>query len=525
MRASPSHHSSGVGPSRWRSFFKYSLLALFILFMGAAGVGLGLYGKFIGAHSLSDVLHGLGSSAAVIANPRAYFPGRDRITVLCLGLDRNIMISRDPKKNGMPYTTGARSDVMMVASLDLRDQSVSILSVPRDTRVELPSGKTAKINQAHADGGIPYTRETVEKFLGVPVDYHVVIKQEAIQKVVDALGGLPINVQGALHNGERGPMDYDDNWGNLHIHLKPGRQVLNGEQVVGYMRFRHDQEGDFGRIRRQQQVIQALSQTVKNPAVLLKAPGLLDAIRAYVKTDLTPDQQLALANLFHRVDSGTIQTAQLPIAGDVKVGRVSYLEPDEFKKEAVVDWILRGNRDAMNRMIRISLKNASGDRELYQRTYNCLRHFGFDVVRSGRAQGDPIATTRAVQHGNLKGAARRVLEVLGVGGNVEKDDERGPDVTLYIGKDLANNQVLAMSESWPELPQRAVRLASRSETTRRPRRPRPAQVEIRSLEPASQPKEEEPAPSEPSAEPAPPADTPGTEVPTPAPPDNSTTGG
>jgi hypothetical protein len=278
------------------------------------------------------------------------------------------------------------------------------------------------------------------------------------------------------------------------------------------MRFRHDAEGDFGRIRRQQQVIQALSSEVKSPAVLLKAGSLIDAIRSSVQTDLGNDQQLALAHLFHKVDSSNIQTAQLPTADDVTVRGVSYLEPDEFKKDAVVDWILRGDANGMNRLIRISLKNASGDRALYQKVYRCLRAYGFEVARSGRAP-QTLATTRAVQHGNLRGAARRVLQVLNVPGDVQKDDDRGPDVTLYVGKDLANNQVVALSDMWPETPVRAVRLASRSGSRRK--RARSAEVEIRSVSTEPEPEMlEEPAPVEPTApepEPEPAPDTPGEE--------------
>src|SRR5205085_30027 len=109
-----------------------------------------------------------------LMNPRQAFPGQDKITVLCLGLDRNIYHGKSHKDplNGQPYTKGSRSDVMMVATLDLAKGTVSILSVPRDTRVQLP-GKHhwSKINQAHADGGIPYTRQTVEEFLNTKLDH------------------------------------------------------------------------------------------------------------------------------------------------------------------------------------------------------------------------------------------------------------------------------------------------------------------------------------------------------------------
>ncbi len=449
MRA-PSEYDYATEPRRrrssgWRTTLKVGALLFLAVFIGTlAGAAL-LWQKWSGGKSsLGDMFHTVG----VLVDPAQAFPGQDRLTVLCLGLDRNIFTTRDPKLkhlNGMPYTKGSRSDVMMVASLDLKHQAVSILSIPRDTRVILP-GKShySKINQAHADGGIPYTMETVEQFLGCKLDHYVVIKQEAIQHVVDSLGGVKVKVP---HD-----MDYDDSWGQLHIHLREGEQVLNGEQAVGFMRFRHDREGDFGRIKRQQQVIQTLGQEAKSPAVIAKAPGLIDAIRKYVQTDLTPDQQLALAKLFNKMDPANIQTAQLPVLDTATIRNVSYVIPDDDRKEAAVDWIIHGNPDAMNRMIRVEMLNASGDPELYGKVYDCLRHYGFNVVRAGRARGKREAS-HAVQHSAVKGAARQVLKVLGVNGTVEKGADAVTDVTLYVGQDLANSRVLAMADLWPPIPE------------------------------------------------------------------------
>ena len=515
--------SSPRSSSRWRAAFKVTAIFVLILSCGAIGVALSLLGGFYGTPAWLSIPKLFGA-ANTIRDPRKAFPGQDRITVLCLGLDRNYLISKDPKLNGMPYTKGSRSDVMMVASLDLAHQTVSILSVPRDTRVRLPGKRYfSKINQAHADGGIPYTRQAVEEFLGIKLDHHVVIKQEAIQGAVSALGGLRLQVEK--------DMKYDDNWGGLHIDLKEGEHTLNGEQVVGYMRFRKDQEGDFGRMRRQQQVIQTLSERVKSPAVLMKAHGLIGALRKYIQTDLTPDQQLALATLFHKVQTGNIVTASLPVAETATIREVSYVIPDDWKKEAAVDWLLRGNHEAMNRLIRVEVRDASGDRELFRQTYDCLRHYGFDVTR-GRTVREPAPVTRAVQHGTLRGAGRRVLEVLGLGGNVERSQESGPDVTLYVGQDLQDSPILAYSDSWPEIPERPrpTRVARRS---RRSRDRVPVRVRRAAEEPDTEDAAEPADPSgaatgEPAQEPpdgdqsAPTAPTPPTDVPgdteTPTPP-------
>jgi LCP family protein required for cell wall assembly len=315
-----------------RDLLVRSLIVLVVtLLVAGAGRAATLLKRFYGGGSL---ITNVRDTVRVIQDPRQFFPGRDRITVLCLGLDRNILRSRNPKLNGMPYTKGARSDVLMVASLDLADRTVHVLSIPRDTWMEYPGAHAGKINEAHARGGIPYTRQAVERLLEVPIDYHVVIRQEAIEAVAAALGGVRVNVEK--------DMDYDDRWGQLHIHLKRGEQELDGRQLVGYLRFRHDAEGDLGRIRRQQQVLHAIARELKRPVVLTHAGALIDAIHGSVQTDLAPEQQLALAHLFHRLGPDRVQTVSLPII-PLRGGSVV---PDEARKQAAVARLLGRNSTA-----------------------------------------------------------------------------------------------------------------------------------------------------------------------------------
>jgi len=199
-------------------------LVVFTIGCMASGAGLYLAQKFAGQRGFHPLIAvGRAAHYADVAfNPAQTFPGRRRINLLCLGLDRNWT------RKDMPYTKGARSDTMMVASLDLERRAVSVLSIPRDTWVELPGAhRHAKINDAFARGGAPYAIQTAEEFLGAKIDYYVVIKQEAIQGAIDQLGGLNVPVEKS--------MNYDDNWGHLHVHLKSGQQRLTGEQTVGYM--------------------------------------------------------------------------------------------------------------------------------------------------------------------------------------------------------------------------------------------------------------------------------------------------
>jgi hypothetical protein len=173
--------------------------------------------------------------------------------------------------------------------------------------------------------------------------------------------------------------------------------------------------------------------------------------------------------------------------------------PDDFGKEAAVDWIVNGNADAMNRLIKVELRNASGDRALYNKVSECLRHYGFEVVRGGREAGDPQPTTRAVQRTNMRGAARRVLEVLGIRADVTKEegDPWGADVVLYVGQDMETNQVVSTPDYWPEIPSRPAR---RRETRRRRSQDSDTLVRVRAVEPE--------AAEESNADEAPAAETP-----------------
>ncbi|MBV8339252.1 MAG: LCP family protein, partial [Candidatus Eremiobacteraeota bacterium] len=137
------------------------------------------------------------------------------------------------------------SDAVVLAHLDLDRPTITLVSVPRDTWVHIPGHGHNKINAAIGLGGPQLTAKVVSALTGAPIDATMVVQPEGAKQLVDAIGGLNVNVEK--------DMDYDDNYGNLHIHLKKGEHYLTGGQVAGYIRFRHDPEGDYGRMRRQQQ--------------------------------------------------------------------------------------------------------------------------------------------------------------------------------------------------------------------------------------------------------------------------------
>ncbi len=171
--------------------------------------------------------------------------GSDKVTFILLGYD-----SVDEFAH--------RSDTLMVGAVDFYARKVRIVSIPRDTLVHIPGRGFNRINAAYALGHEDLTRRTVEQFTGVEIDYIVSVNYDGFVEVVDALGGVDMTVEHAMH--------YDDRRGDVHIHFDPGDYHFDGQQALEYARFRHDATGDFGRIERQQNLIMALFSQAVQPS-------------------------------------------------------------------------------------------------------------------------------------------------------------------------------------------------------------------------------------------------------------------
>lgn len=178
------------------------------------------------------------------------------------------------------------ADTILLVRLDPGANRVVLLSIPRDVWVNLPGFGWHKVNAASPLGGPELMKEAVAQITGVRPERYVVVSLEALRKAVDALGGVRVCV-------ER-PMRYVDTAAGLSIDLKPGCQVLGGEEAEGYLRFRKDALGDIGRVQRQQAFFHALKDQLLSPAGLLRLPRAVAAVEPYVKTDLTREERGAI---------------------------------------------------------------------------------------------------------------------------------------------------------------------------------------------------------------------------------------
>ncbi|HEY3313905.1 MAG TPA: LCP family protein [Bacillota bacterium] len=205
-------------------------------------------------------------------------------------------------------------------SLNPTLKDVRLLDIPRDTRAELPGHGVDKINAAYALGGAALAKASVSKLLGVPIDYYVKIDLTGAAKLIDILGGVDLTIDR--------PMDYDDPAQDLHIHLSPEPQHLDGEQAMGFVRWRSDGLGDIGRISRQQQFIKAIAAQVMTPAVLPRIPALIAKARKSVTTDIPLGLQVSMVMSGYNSYQNGLTTETLPGTAQY-IDNLGYWVPDQ----------------------------------------------------------------------------------------------------------------------------------------------------------------------------------------------------
>jgi len=244
------------------------------------------------------------------------------MNILLLGLD-----SRDQS---------IRSDTVMVISLNRQSEEINIFSIPRDMRVPIAGHGEDKINHAYAYGGVALSKDTVERFLGVKVDYYIETDFDGFAHVIDILGGIELDVEKRMYYHGI----------DVVIDLQPGPQHLDGDKALQYVRWRSDGEADLGRVRRQQQLMEALLQEAITFKNFLKIPKILPEIADYVKTDLELNQAISLANRLKNVDFEQINTFTLP-GRDAMISGVSYLIPEEEEIRSLVNEYMRERRSRL----------------------------------------------------------------------------------------------------------------------------------------------------------------------------------
>ncbi|HZG74176.1 MAG TPA: LCP family protein [Chondromyces sp.] len=266
---------------RKRIVLSFVVLPLILLMFTAAGYGAFLYKKAETVLSDSFLDDGRGKSPLRDAEVH---PLKDNVSILLIGVDG----SKAREKN-KDFGQKLRSDALMVATLNVEDKSIKLVSIPRDSYVYVPEVEyKTKINHAHAFGGPKATIETVEELLDIPIDYYVRMNFYAFMDVVNALDGIKVNVPYEL---------YEKNSEDKHnaIHLEPGVQILNGEEALALARTRN-YDNDIERGKRQQAIMEAVITEAASIKSISKYDEMLEAIGSNMRTNMTFSEMKSLIN-------------------------------------------------------------------------------------------------------------------------------------------------------------------------------------------------------------------------------------
>lgn len=364
-----------------RRWWKWVALGVLLAVVGWAG--------WLGYVTYAGLRQGLGGGGGEVAPPLVE-PG-SWVNVLVLGLDYQL------DSSGKPITDWRRShgraDTVMLVSFDLERREVGVLSLPRDSRVDIPGRGPDKLNAAHAYGGPGLAMRTVQELTGVPVHYYVRTSFDGVARVVDLLGGVEFDVP---RN-----MDYEDPTQNLYIHLKAGRQILDGDSALQLLRFRQYPDGDIDRIRVQQAFLMAAARKALSVVTLARLPFLVDDVLACVDTNVPAGRVLALARLGLALDLDRMRMGTAPgVPRDI--GGVSYWVLDEGALARSIRQVLYG----LEQPVPVEVLNGTSRPGLGAHTAAILRKQGFSVVHIGNAGGGHARTVIQVREADDARAER-----------------------------------------------------------------------------------------------------------------------
>lgn len=237
---------------------------------------------------------------------------KEPFTVLILGIE-------DYGSGG----TGGRSDTIMVATFNPDDASMNLLSIPRDTLVDIANKDIRdKINHAYSFGGLEMTVSTVEDFLEIPIDYYVTLDFDGFLNIIDTVGGVTVDVPFDFWDYKHGDWD-------TKIYFEEGKMRLDSDEALTYARMRKkDPRGDIGRTERQRQVVKALIDEVNSPSTLLKVNDIVKDVGDNVETNMRINEVLAFQQKYSSFRASSINNLELE-GTDEYIDGIYYYMPDD----------------------------------------------------------------------------------------------------------------------------------------------------------------------------------------------------
>lgn len=350
------------------------------------------------------------------------------------------------------------SDTMLMVRFDPEQRKLVVLSIPRDTRTWVQGVGLTKLNEANYDGGPALAAKATSELMGnTTIDRYIRINVQGVEKLLDALGGVKLYV----------PQDmrYQDDSQHLYINLKQGEQHLNGAQALQFLRFRHDNLGDIGRVQRQQMLMRALLEQALNPATLARVPQILSVIQANIDTNLSVEELVALVGFAGQSDRPKAQMLMVP--GEFSTAdqfEASYWLPNQGKLDAMVSQYfgtkLSSSPDGATPSqgleaeveppanIQVAIQDSTGKLDA-AKLLKTLSTAGYNGGFVDTPWSQPLELTRIIAQQGDGTTAEAIRKALGFGEvQIESTGNLESNITIRIGKDaLEKRAVVSPSPS------------------------------------------------------------------------------
>ena len=380
--------------------------------------------------------------------------GKSRVNILLIGLDTGT--EREITEPGP-----AKSDTMILVTIDPLSQTIGALSIRRDLWVNIPGFDYNKINMAYfygdannlPGGGPQLAMDTVEQLLGVPINYYAQVDFNTFVTLIDEIGGVKIDI--------KEPILIDIIGGTGPFYLQPGVATLPGNYALAYARVRENAGDDVGRGERQMQVIKAIRDNVLDintlPRLISRAPALYQEVSGGVKTNMTLNQAIQLASLMMQFPHDNMKTYNMDYT-QAEPGTANGLDilvpvPDQIRllrdemfanQGSAAAPIVLGNSDplamAVQENARIQILNGTMSSGLGDTTAACLKSKGLNIVGTGNT--DSTTYTNIIISGSTPYTLKYLTSLMQISDtNIVShiDANAQVDITLNLGSDWANN--------------------------------------------------------------------------------------
>lgn len=286
-----------------------------ILLFSAVGVGIYTFTQYSSGYKLADT-----DKKEPMDFKGDVLKQGERENILVLGVD-----SRGEDK--------ARTDTMMIFSWDKQNNDVKVISFMRDIYADIPGNKSYKLNTAFYLGKVQLLKDTMQEMFDLPIHHYALIDFSSFESLVDIIApdGVPVNVEKDMSE-------------KIGVTLTKGQQNLNGQELLGYARFRSDAEGDFGRVGRQQLVMEILKDELLSMENIPNLPKFIGATEGYIQTDYSRSDKTK--RVLDALVSGKLEMEKMtiPVEGTYSFKRYSHagsviVLDEEKNKNAITEFL------------------------------------------------------------------------------------------------------------------------------------------------------------------------------------------